>query len=138
VLDKFPRRRYLLTLSVSVIVSGGMAAALVLLAPWTMGWLSTALVSSNIMRVAALGNVFLAAFTVNSSFIILLNRPKALAAIALVCALIVGLGGAILGQLGFQDIVFAYLGSCVTAAGLSSLVLKRLMRRPGSLFLARF
>ena len=90
------------------------------------------------MRVAALGNVFLAVFTVNSSFIILLNRPKALAAIALVCACIVGVGGGILGQLGFQDIVFAYLGSCVTAAALSSLVLKRLMRRPGSLFLARF
>ena len=138
VLDKFVRRRYLLTLSASVIISGAMAAILVLLAPWTMGWLSTAPVSSNIMRVAALGNVFLAVFTVNSSFIILLNRPKALAAIALVGASIVGLGGGILGQLGFQDIVFAYLGSCVTAAILSSLVLKRLMRRPGSLFLARF
>lgn len=137
-IDRFVRRRYLQTLFVTVTVSGSIAAVLILAAPSVVGLLHGSQTSAGILRVAALSNVFLAVFTTNSSFVMLLNRPKALAAIAVVCALMLGAGGAFLGQLGFQDIIFAYLGSCVTAATLSSLEAKRLMKRPGSLFLARF
>ncbi|HEV2390215.1 MAG TPA: hypothetical protein VGS04_05775, partial [Nitrososphaerales archaeon] len=137
-IDKFVRRRYLQTLLVTVAVSGSIAAALILGAPSVMGLLHGTPTSAGILRVAALSNVFLAVFTTNSSFVMLLNRAKSLAAIALVCALILGVGGALLGQLGFQDIIFAYLCSCATAATLSSLAARRLMKRPGSLFLSRF
>lgn len=138
VIDRFVRRRYLQTLLVTVTVSGSIAAALILAAPSIMGLLNGAPVSAGILRVAALSNVFLAVFTANSSFVMLLNRAKALAAIACVCAVILGVGGILLGQLGFQDIIFAYLCSSVTATVLSSLEVRRLMRRPGSLFLSRF
>jgi hypothetical protein len=137
-LDRFVRRRYFLTLSISVAISGSIAATLVLFAPTLMVWLNGTSVSAEILRVAALGNVFLSVFTVNSAYIMLLNRPKALAAIALLCALIVGVGGAVFGWFGFQDIVFAYFCSCATAASLSSFELRRLMRRPASLFFSRF
>ena len=137
-IDRFVRRRYLQTLLVTVTVSGSIAAVLILAAPSVMGLLHGAQASANILRVAALSNVFLAIFTANSSFVMLLNRAKTLAAIAFVCALIVGVGGAFLGRLGFQDIIFAYLCSCVTAAALSSLEARRLMKRPGSLFFSRF
>jgi hypothetical protein len=137
-IDRFVRRRYLQTLLVTVTVSGSIAAALILAAPWLIGLLNGKPVSSGILRVAALSNVFLAVFTANSSFVMLLNRAKTLAAIACVCATMLVVGGALLGQLGFQDIIFAYLCSCVAATILSSLEVRRLMRRPGSLFLSRF
>ena len=137
-IDRFVRRRYLQTLLLTVTVSGSIAAALILAAPSLIGTLNGTSVSVGILRVAAFSNVFLAVFTANSSFVMLLNRARALAAIALVCALILGLGGILLGRLGFQEIIFAYLSSCVAAACLSSLETKRLMKRPGSLFLSRF
>jgi hypothetical protein len=137
-LDRFVRRRYLTALSISVSISGFIAALLILFAPTLMVWLNGSSVSVEILRVAALGNVFLSVFTVNSAYIMFLNKAKVLAAIAFVCALIVGVGGAVIGQFGFQDIVFAYFCSCVTAAALSSLQLRLLMRRPASLFFARF
>lgn len=137
-MDGFIRRRYAKTVLVSVTISGSIAAVLIVFAPMIMGAINGTSVSASILRVAALSNVFLAVFTTNSSFIMLLNRAKPLAVIALVCALMVGTGGWILGHWGFEEIVFAYLCSCVTAAGLSYLELRRLMRRPSSLFLARF
>jgi len=137
-MDRFIRRRYIQTLAVSVTISGLIAALLILQAPSLMGLLGATPVSTNILRIAAVSNVFLAVFTANGSFVMLLNRAKALAAIAVVGALTVGVGGTILGQLGFQDIVFAYLCSCIAAAGLSSFELRRLMRKPANLFLARF
>jgi hypothetical protein len=137
-IDRFVRRRYLQTLLVTVTVSASIAAVLILAAPSLIGLLHGTPVSAGILRVAALSDVFLAVFTANSSFVMLLNRAKALAAIALVCALILGVGGILLGLLGFQEIIFAYLCSCVTAAALSSLEARRLMKRPGSLFLSRF
>ncbi|MGH9920274.1 MAG: hypothetical protein ACRD6W_15575 [Nitrososphaerales archaeon] len=137
-IDRFVRRRYLQTLLVTLTVSGSIAAALVIAAPSVIGLLKGTAVSVGILRVAALSNVFLAVFTANSSFVMLLNRAKTLAAITLVCALVLGVGGILLGRLGFQDIVLAYLCSCVTAAALSSLEARRLMKKPSSLFLSRF
>jgi hypothetical protein len=137
-LDRFVRRRYLTALVTSVSISGFIAALLIIFAPTVMVWLNGSSVSEEILRVAAFGNVFLAVFTVNSAYIMFLNRAKSLAVIALVCASIVGVGGAVLGQFGFQYIVLAYFGSCVMAASLSSLKLRRLMQRPASLFFARY
>jgi hypothetical protein len=137
-MDRFVRRRYLQTLLVTVTTSGAIAACLILAAPSLMILLNGTQVSAEILRVAAVSNVFLAIFTANSSFVMLLNRAMALTLVAFGCALIVGVGGAVVGQLGFQDIVLAYFCSCVTAAAVSSLEARRLMRRPSSLFLSRF
>jgi len=137
-LDRYVRRRYLLTMSTSLAISGSIAAGLIFFAPAVMVLLNGTSVSMEILRVAALGNFLLAIFVVNSSYVMLLNKAKVLAAIAALCALIVGVGGGILGQFGFEDIVFAYFCSCATAACLSTFEIRRLMRRPASLFFARY
>lgn len=137
-IDRFLKRRYETTLGVTIAISTAAAALLILLAPSLIGWLNGTGVSVNILRVAAVSNVFLAIFVANSSFVMLLNRPKVLAVIAFLCAFIVGVGGAFLGRFGFQDIIFAYLCSCVLAALLSSVELRRLFPKAGSLFLSRF
>jgi hypothetical protein len=137
-IDRFVRRRYLLTLSASVAISGAIAAILISLAPSFVFWLHGAPVSVGILRIAAVSNLFLAVFVANAAFIMLLNKVNVLAGIAFVCAMIVGVGGAVLGQWGFQNIILAYLCSAVTAAGLSSIEVKRLLQKPSSLFLSRF
>lgn len=137
-IDKFLRRRYFITLAVTVLISGAIAGFFTLYAPSIINLLNGAPVSISILRIAAFSNVFLGVFIVNSSFVMVLNRPKVLATIALLSAFVVGVGGFLLGRLGFQDIVFAYLCSCVLAAVLSSVKLAQLMPRASSLFLSRF
>jgi hypothetical protein len=92
-----------------------------------------------ILRYASLANVFLSAlYITNSYFLMLFNRMRTMALITMVSALIlVGLG-LIFANLGFQNIIFAYLSATLIAAFLSTAYTFSLMKRPSSLFFARY
>jgi hypothetical protein len=94
--------------------------------------------STWIFNVAAIANVFMAVFVANSLFLSALKRVKVLAFVSVLCTLIVGAGGYFLAQTGFQNIVLAYLMSSITATLISSLYIRGIVTRLGSVFLARY
>src|SRR5204863_5415549 len=58
-----------------------------------------------IFSVATIANVFMAVFVANSLFLSALKRVKVIAIASFLCTLIVGSGGYLLAQSGFQNIV---------------------------------
>jgi len=94
--------------------------------------------SAWIFSVAAVANVFMAVFVANSLFLSALKRVKILAITSILCTLIVGAGGYLLAQSGFQNIVLAYLVSSITATIISSLYVRSIVTKSGSILLAKY
>jgi len=94
--------------------------------------------SAWIFSVATVANVFMAVFVANSLFLSVLKRVKVPAITSILCTLIVGAGGYMLAQSGFQNVVLAYLISSITATLISSLYVRRIVTRSGSIFLAKY
>jgi hypothetical protein len=132
------RRRYMFLQIASLGVAGSAAISLILLTPTLTAALGAPSVAGGIMSVAAVSNVLISLYLANSQFMIVFNRPKWLPITALAGALIVGGGGAFLGQFGFEKIVYAYFVASAAVAGLSFVAVKDFLRRPADLFFARF
>ena len=96
------------------------------------------LVSAGILRIAAISDVFLSLFLANSLFIMVFNRPNWLAILASIGFLIVGVGGFFLARFGFENIIYAYLFATISVAALSFIPVKSFLKKPASLFFARF
>jgi hypothetical protein len=94
--------------------------------------------SAWILSEAAIANVFVAVFLANSLFLSSLKRVKVLAVTSILCTLIIGGGGSLLAQSGFQNIVLAYLVSSITATLISSLYVRGILTKSGSIFLAKY
>jgi hypothetical protein len=137
--DSFLRRKHRTILRISVSVSAAAALVLVLLGPYEITRLGGSMISVQVLYIAACADLLLVVFVVNSSFLMLLNRPKTLVVMSLCGALIVFLLGVYLMPLGFQYLVYAYLAGCgaVAVASLISVV-GLLARSPSSLFYSRF
>ena len=138
VVDDFIRRRYAKVVAITFAVSGYTAALVALFAPDLMARVGGSPLSLGVLHVAAGADVLLSVFVVNSSFMMLLNRPKTLAVISAIGACLVVSLGVLLMPLGFQYLVYAYLAACASAAAASTLVVLGLLKRPSSLFYARF
>jgi hypothetical protein len=137
--DSFLRRKHKTMMRISVSVSAAAALILVLLGPYQITRLGGSMISVQVLYIAACADLLLAVFVVNSSFLMLLNRPKSMVIMTLAGALIVVLLGVYLMPLGFQYLVYAYLAGCFTAALASVIsVVKLLEGSPSSLFYARF
>jgi uncharacterized membrane protein len=136
--DDFIRRRHAKILALTLAVSGTTAALVAAFAPGLMAKVGGSQASVMVLYVAASADVLLSIFVVNSSFMMLLNRPKSLALIAAVGASLVVSFGVVLMPFGFQFIVLGYLIACAAVALASTAAVYRLMGRPSSLFFSRF
>ena len=136
--DTFIRRRHAKIMAVILAVSGCTAMAVCLAAPGLMARVGGSPLSLNVLYIAALADVLLSVFVVNSSFMMLLNRPKSLTTVTAIGVLAVVGFGAVLMPLGFQYIVYGYLAACVWVALASSVAVSGLLLEPSSLFYSRF
>jgi hypothetical protein len=136
--DKFIRRRYTKALNATLLVSLGAAALVIAFGPDLVARTARSPISLQILNVAVPSDVLLCLFVVNSSFIILLNRPQLLTLIAMTGAALVAGGGLVLLPLGFQYLVYAYLVGCVSVAVLSTAYVAALLRSPSKLYFSRF
>ncbi|MHB8566837.1 MAG: MATE family efflux transporter [Nitrososphaerales archaeon] len=137
-IDDFLRQRHRLLLVTSTISSILVATILIIFAPAIVSRLGGSLISVNIMRISATSNILLSVFAANGIFMLFMNRVKSLAIIAIVGTSILGVGGVILAQYGFQYIVFAYFAMAVTIAILSSVSVRKILRSGGGLFFSKY
>jgi hypothetical protein len=136
--DGFLKYRYVVLLFSSVFVAVPVAFTLVLFAPVIESWIGGTGVSVFILRIAATANVLVAVFMANSLFLIFLNKIRRLVGIALVGVLILGVGGMFFAQLGFENIVMAYLFCAAATMALSTILVVQSLRKPASLFFSRY
>jgi hypothetical protein len=136
--DRFLVGRYRVLLAVSLAAAGSVAMVLFFFAPEIVSRIGGSVVTVQVMRVAAVGDLFMVLFATNGAFMIFLNRVKSLALTAMVGASIVVFGGVLAAQFGFENIVFAYLASAATAALLSSIQLRGDLKHAASLFFSRY
>jgi hypothetical protein len=136
--NEFLKKRYRKLMLASIVTSCCIAVILNLLGQELMTQLGAPAVSLNILAIASIGNVFISIFVANSMFATFMNRIKALAIMALVATLILGLGGFVLAQEDFENIVYAYLASSIVSALLSSVYMMRKIKSASSIYFARF
>jgi O-antigen/teichoic acid export membrane protein len=137
-IDQFLKRRYEKLLMISLGSALLIAACLIILAPQIIMWMGGSKLTVQILQVAAFSDILMAVFSTNAVFMVFLNRINSLVVIAIVGALLVTIGGVTLAQFGFERIIFAYLISASTVALLSSLQMRRDLRRAGSLFFSKY
>lgn len=138
VIDDFLQKRYRKLMLASIVTSCCIAISLNFLGSEIMTRLGASDVSLNILAIASIGNVFISIFVANTMFATFMNRIKTLAIIALIASLILVLGGFVLAQKGFENIVYAYLVSALISASLSSIYIMRIIKNATSIYFARF
>jgi hypothetical protein len=136
--ERFLSRMYDKILGSTALTAVLVAALLNYEGPTIMSYLGASYISLQIFRVATISDIFLAIFLANAMFIVLVNKIKIAAVISMVCASIIIVGGTILGQFGFQNIIFAYFISSVVAMVTSTLYCKSLAGRMSRMYFARF
>ena len=90
------------------------------------------------MQYASVANVLLSMFMANSLFITLLNKTKISAMIVCVGAAAVIIGGVILGQQGYENIIYAYLIAASIVVAASTLFAFKFIKNSGIRFLGRY
>jgi hypothetical protein len=103
-----------------------------------MKFLGGGVVSLQILRVASIADMFVSIFFVNAMFMTLVNKVKAAAIVALVCASIVVTLGMLFALVGFQYIVWAYLLASFVGMVASTAYCVRLRGKFSMLFFARY
>jgi len=136
--DVFLRRKHADVMKASLAVSAVAAILIVQFGPYEIAALGGSATSVHILYFAALGDLLLTVFIVNSAFMMLLNRPKTLAVMTALGAVMVISLGLILTSFGFQYIVLGYLAACVLLATASTAETSDLLKTPASLFYSRF
>jgi O-antigen/teichoic acid export membrane protein len=94
--------------------------------------------SMSILHIASVGNILLSIFSANGMFAMLLNRVKPLAIMTIASAIVVSVGGIILGRFGLEYITLSYLASAALLAICSTLYVKKIFKNAQSIFFARY
>ena len=136
--NSFIHNKYKKLLLATILTSAVTAGILNLGAPLIMSHFGYSQVSLHILQFASISDVFLSIFAANSLFMMLLNKVKILVILSMACAAIVTIGGIIVVQYGFENLVFAYLASSVVAALVSTIYSKKMLRNPASSLFGRF
>jgi hypothetical protein len=137
-ITKFIQSMYYKLLLATIMASVPTAAILNLLVPVIMSHMGLSQISLHVLQIASVANVSLSIFTANGLFLMLINKVKPLAIISTISALIVILGGIVLANSGFQNLVIAYLAATIFAATASMIYANKAMKHATSLMFARF
>jgi len=136
--DSFIHNTYKKLVLATLLTSLVTAGILNLAAPLIMSHSGYSQISLHILQFASIANVFMSIFGANSLFLMIFNKIKILVILVIGCAALVAIGGIIVVQFGFENLVFAYLASSVVAAIVSSIYSKKTMAKASSVFYARF
>ncbi len=136
--DGFLNHRYEVLLLSSVLAAASVASVLFVFAPIIESWIGGSGTSIYVLRLAALSDVLVAVFMANTLFLIFLNKIRSLVGIALLGVSVLGVGGIIFAQFGFQYIVLAYGLSAIATTSVSTILVVKSLRKPASLFFARY
>jgi len=93
--------------------------------------------SIHVLQVASIANVFLSFFTANALLLMLTNKIKFLAVVAMISALIVLVGGILFARYGFENLVFAYLIASVFLGVTSTIYANKVVKKAGSILFSR-
>lgn len=136
--DQTIKKQYKKLLVATIIPSVIMAVILNLFAIDIIVMLKGSEQSLQILQIASISNIFVSIFAANSMIMIFLNKINLVAAISVLATAIIGFLGFFLGELGFENIIFAYLASAVFSMTISSILLRKFMKNAGSLVFSRF
>lgn len=134
--NNYLQKKYKKLFLISVLIS--MTTALILNLSIENFDIGLSQVSLHILLVASIGNIFLAMFSANSLFLMLLNKTRFLAVIVMISTIIVVTLGIILGQESFENIVFAYLTSSIFGSVASTVYVRKVIKNSASILFARF
>ncbi len=137
-LRRFISGRYVIVMAASVLTATIAAAVLDDLIPKLLPAAYLTPTSLSIFHFALVSNVFLVIFLANSLFMQFMNKITGLAVIGLIGALVVLVGGSLLGQTGFQYLILAYLAATITVAFVSTVYVLSNLGRASSVFFARY
>jgi hypothetical protein len=136
-LNKFMRDTYRKLLLITILTSIVTAGILNMVAPSMMQHAGFSPISIHVLQIASIANVFLALYTANSLFMMLLNKIKLLAIMFMISASIVVIGGIFLGHSSFQNLVFAYLTATVFVGITSTIYTNKIMKNAVNIMFAR-
>ncbi len=137
-IKQFLVRRYWTVMAASLVSSTITAVALTFLAPVLLPAASVTPTTLQILHIASVANVLLVVFFANSLFMQFMNKMTGLAMIAMVGALVVLIGGALLAPTGFQNLELAYIAAAATVACVSTVYVLSNLGRAASIFFARY
>jgi hypothetical protein len=136
-IHQFIQKTYRRIVTVSILASVITAVVINLAVTQIPAYQGAAQDSIQVLHIASVGNVLLSIFSVNSVFILLVNRTKSLVVMAIISAMVVSLGGIILGKFGLEYITLSYLASAALAATFSTIYLRKIFKKIPSIFFSR-
>ena len=137
VLVKYIENMYKKLLLVTIFSSVTTALVLNLAEPYVMSHVAFSHTSIHVLQVASIANVFLSFFTANALLLMLTNKIKFLAVVAMISALIVLVGGILFARYGFENLVFAYLIASVFLGVTSTIYANKVVKKAGSILFSR-
>ena len=137
-IHQFIQKTYKRIITVSILTSVITAAIINFSVTQIPAYQGAAQDSIQVLHIASVGNVFLSIFSVNSVFVLLLNRVKPLVIMAIISAMVVSLGGIILGKFGLEYITLSYLASAALAATCSTIYIRKISKKIPSIFFAKY
>ena len=136
-IDVFIINTYRKILFVSMAVSVLTAVILNLVAPPMMTHAGATQISLQILRISSVANVFMALFTVNSLFMMWINKIKLLTVLVMVSASIVVIFGMATVNTGLQNLSIGYLIGAAFAGILSTIYTSKTIKRASSIVFSR-
>ena len=134
---KYIKNMYKKLLLVTIFSSVTTALVLNLAEPYVMSHVAFSQTSIHVLRIASIANVFLSFFTANALLLMLTNKIKFLAVVAMISASIVMVGGIIFARSGFENLVFAYLIASVFLGVVSTIYANKVAKNAGSILFSR-
>jgi O-antigen/teichoic acid export membrane protein len=134
----FLKRKYFELIIISLIASSIPAILLNVFGEELMNLAQGSETSLRIMQYASIANVLLSIFMANSLFINFLNKAKISALIVCIGASVVIVCGWILGEQGFENIIYAYLLGAAIALIVSTLFVIKYIQNSAMRFLGRY
>ena len=134
----FIQKIYRKVLTISVLASVIAAVVINLVVPQTPAYNGATQDSIQILHIASIGNILLSIFSANSVFAMLLTKVKPIAFMVIISAIVVSLGGIILGRFGLEYITLSYVASAALLAICSTLYVKKIFKNAPSIFFARY
>jgi len=135
---QFIQKIYRKVITVTILASVIAALVINLIIPQIPAYAGATQDSISILRIASVGNILLSIFSANSVFAMLLTKVKPLAIMVMASAIVVGLGGIVLGRFGLEYITLSYVASAALLAVCSTLYIKKIFKNAPSIFFARY
>lgn len=135
---QFIQKIYRKVVTVTILASVIAALAINFVIPQIPAYHGVSQDSMSILHIASIGNVLLSIFSANGMFAMLLNRVKPLAIMTMISAIVVSVGGIVLGKFGLEYIALSYLASAALLAICSTFYVKKIFKNAPSIFFARY